>query len=145
MFGPLFVEPTGDFNALDGMYPAEMSGDVLCFIRLYGPDKMPAGVDIIECSNFLQGFLQIVFAEITQAGLPCETHGLTVLPFADGQKHDRVDTSVELLRALLQLGRDLLYVVGDIVHRLAVSNKSRSVWLSKTVGLGNGYYGTIGL
>jgi len=42
------------------------------------------------------------------------------LPLADGQKHDLVDTSVELLRALLQRGRDLIYVVGNIVHRLAV-------------------------
>ncbi len=64
MLGPLLVEPTGDFNALDGMYPAEVLGDVLCFVGLYGPDKMPAGVDIIECCNFLQGFLQIVFAKI---------------------------------------------------------------------------------
>ncbi|MBV1892322.1 MAG: hypothetical protein KUG60_03310, partial [Gammaproteobacteria bacterium] len=64
---------------------------------------------------------------------------------ADGQKHDRVDTSVELLRALLQLGRDLLYVVGDIVHRLEASNESCSVRLSKTVGLSNGYYGIIGI
>ena len=49
------------------MHPGEMLGNRLGLVRLNGADKVPDQGQLTEFGLFFQGFLQVVFAEVTQA------------------------------------------------------------------------------
>ena len=86
-------------------------GDCAGLVRLNRADEMPGQGEVGETGLFLQGLLQIVLAEIAQAGAIGFANGLGRLGLADRQQADRIRIAPRSLRRLTDARSDLCNIL----------------------------------
>ncbi|MNT05544.1 hypothetical protein D3C72_1401660 [compost metagenome] len=70
------------------MYPVEMLGDRASLVRLNGADEVPGQGQVGQFGLFIQGFLQVVLANIAHPGGKGFTHGSGGFGLAHRQQAD---------------------------------------------------------
>ena len=90
---PLLGQPLGDAQAIDAVHPVEAFGDGTGLVGLDGADEMPTQLQIREAVHFGKGFLQIIFAEIRDAGGGGEADSFGSLRLGNCDQCDRTGVS----------------------------------------------------
>jgi hypothetical protein len=84
----LIIQTGGDLQAVDGVYPVEVSGYISRLVRLNSADKVPGYIERPQLFEFADGFLNDIFTKITHSGVKSRSNGTYRLAFAYGQNSD---------------------------------------------------------
>jgi hypothetical protein len=81
----LIVQPGGDLQAVDRMYPLEILGYITGLVGLNPADEMPGNIKALEFFEFDDRLLDCVLTEVPQSGPVGGLNRCRRLPFADCQ------------------------------------------------------------
>ena len=86
---PLLRQPPGDLQSIHALYPVKSFRDRACFVRLDAADEMPGEIQICEQILLRQRLLQVIFAEIRDAGGGGHPHRFGTLGLGHRDQSDR--------------------------------------------------------
>ncbi len=89
MKGPLLRQPPRHAEAIHALHPVEALGDGASLVGLDAADEVPVKLQVGKLVHFDLRLLQIVFAEIRDAGGGGEAHGFGSLSLGNCNQSDR--------------------------------------------------------
>ena len=109
----LFGQALGDLESVHAVHPVEVLGHQSGLVALNGADAMPLQRQVVQGSDFVDRFLDVVFAK---GGLPCGmglAHGIGPPGFGHGQQLHAVGCAPCGLASGLNLRTHAGNVVGN--------------------------------
>ena len=113
---PLLGQPAGHAQAVDAVHPIEARGDVAGLVGLDPADEVPDQPQIAELVHFGKGLLEIVFAEIRDAGGGGQPYLFGSLGLGDGDQGDSAGVSARGHGCLMYPRPDMVHMNRQILR-----------------------------